>query len=250
MGPRKILGFAAAVLLTLVLVLPSGFSTAATRTDSLVYLPLLVMNGAPPAAGPTATMTPKPTTGLAILENRTVFTDSIDYVHIVGEVQNNGSSNLEFVKVIADFFNGTQLVADDITYTHLNTLLPGERTCFEILVSGPLAWTSYQFEAPSFSVTSQSRPALSISGDSGSIDPTFNWYRVLGMERNDGATPLSFAKVVGTLYNAGGDVIGCGLAYANSTSLAAGQSSSFTMTFTGRDYYDATSYRLQTDGTP
>jgi len=70
------------------------------------------------------------------------------------------------------------------------------------------------------------------------------------MVRNDHGTRVDFVSPVGTVYNAAGKVVGCDFTYVNSTDLDPGQSSSFEMTFLGRDYSDVTSYQLQVDGNP
>ena len=186
-----------------------------------------------------------------ILPNHSSYTDIIDYLHVVGEVQNNSANHLCSVKIIANFFNsGGHLVDTDIGYITLDNLPAGEKTCFHILLDEPIGWSYYEFETPIYNADGEPLPNLTVFNDSGSYNPTFGWYTILGLVRNDHGTRVEYVSPVGTVYNASGVVIGCNYTYVNSTHLDPGQTSSFDMTFSGRDYADVTSYQLQVDGNP
>ena len=114
----------------------------------------------------------------------------------------------------------------------------------------PTGWSYYTFEAPTYSTDGSLLPNLTVLNDSGSYNSTFGWYKIIGQVRNDHGTRVEYVSPVGTVYNASGVVVGCDFTYVNSTHLDPGQTSSFEMTFTGRDYVDVTSYRLQIDGDP
>jgi hypothetical protein len=177
--------------------------------------------------------------------------DSIDYLHVVGEVLNNTDDNLRFVKISANFFNSSgQLLDTDYTYVYLDNLPAREKTCFHLLLSLPVGWSYYEFEAPTYYTDGQPLPNLTVLNDSASYDPTYGWYTIIGQVRNDNGTVVDFVSPVGTVYNAAGIVLGCDFTYVNSTDLNPGQTSAFNMLFTGRDYGDVTTYRLQVDGNP
>jgi len=232
-----------ALALSLAILLASIGLGIAQAVDCTVvyclYLPVVIKSGSssPP--------------GVYVLPNHSYFVDSINYLHIVGEVQNNTPNNLRFVKITANLFNSSgQLVANDFTYTWLNVLPANATTCFEILLSQPTGWSTYQFESPTYSASSQGLPNLTVLNTSGSYNQTFGWYEVIGQVRNDNGTRVEYVQPVGTLYNASNTVIGCDFTFVNSTHLDPNQTSSFTMTFTGRNYSDVASFRLQVDGTP
>lgn len=210
-----------------------------------VYLPYISRQEPP---------TPTPTTvppGVYILSNHSSYVDSIDYLHIVGEVQNNTANHLRFVKITANIFNSSgQLLDTDFTYIYLDNLPAGDRTCFDILLEEPAGWSYYEFEAPTYRTDGEPLPNLTVFNDSGSYNSTFGWYEIIGQVRNDHGTRVEYVSPVGTVYNASGVVVGCNFTYVNSTHLDPGQTSSFEMTFSGRDYADVTSYRLQVDGNP
>ena len=167
----------------------------------------------------------------------------------MGEVENRSSINTEFIKVIADVFDGGQtFIGTDFTYAHLGVLPPGEKTCFDIPFPGePANWSIYQLST-TFSEGGQTASGLSIFDDSGA--PNSLGYRVIGFATNQGAQRAEFVKVVGTLYDGAGNVIDCDYGYVNSTHLEPGQTSAFKVWFLGRDYASVSSYRLQVQGVP
>lgn len=234
-----------------------GVAFAQTSTPQaylpLVLKPLPTNTLVPPAptTQPTATTQPTPTQqpGVFILGSTFSYVDSIDYLHVIGEVQNNTSNNLQFVKITANFFSGTgQLVDTDFTYTYLDHLPPNTKTCFHILLQQPADWVSYQFEAPAYSTATQGLPNLAILNDSGSYQPSLKSYKIIGQVQNNEAVQVRFVQPIGTLYNSAGTPIGCGFTFVSSTDLNPGQTSSFDMQVFGRDYADVTGYRLQVDG--
>ena len=257
---RRLLGCALTIGLTLVLLgaIPSvqGRSDEATIDGFArqVFLPLVLRSPSlPPEPTPLPpTPTPEPPApGVYILDNSSSYVDSINYLHIVGEVQNDTGHNLRFVKVTVNVFdNEGHLVATDFTYTTLRHLPAGEKVCFQVFVQEPENWDYYEFEDPTYWTDGQQLPNLTVLNDSGSYDAIFGWYQIIGQVRNDHGTRVEFVKPVGTLYDATNTVIGCHWTYVNATDLDPDQVSSFNMVCPGRDYSDVASYRLQVDGWP
>jgi hypothetical protein len=170
-------------------------------------------------------------------------------LHIVGEVSNNTPNHLRFVEIYVNVFNSSgQLLDTDFTFIYLDNLPPWDKTCFEFILPEPIGWSYYEFEAVDYWTDGSPLPNLTILNDSGSYNPTFGWYEIIGQVRNDHGSLVEYVMPVGTLYNATGTVIGCDFTFVNSTDLEPNQTSSFKMTLSGRDYFDATSYQLQVDG--
>ncbi len=209
------------------------------------YLPIIIKH-------PTPTLPPTPAPlGVQILSNHSYYVDSIDYLHVVGEIWNNTGNNLRFVKIAANFFTtGGKLLDTEYTYAHLETLPAWDKTCFEITLPEPSGWSFYQFETPSYWTDGQPLSNLIILNDSGAYSSVYGWYEIIGQVRNDHGSRIEYVSPVGTIYNDIGVVLGCDNSYVNSTHLDPDQTSSFKMTFSGRDYFDVTSYRLQVDGNP
>ena len=210
-----------------------------------IYLPH-ISRQEPPTPTPTA-IPP----GVYALPNHSYYVDSTDYLHIVGEVRNNTGNHLRFVKIAADIFSSSgQLLDTDFTYIHLDNLPAGDKTCFHILLPKPAGWSYYQFETPTYRTDGEPLPNLTVMNHSGSYNATYGGYEIIGQVRNDHGTRVEYVSPVGTAYNTSGTVVGCYFTYVNSTHLDAGQISAFKLTFSGRDYSDVTSYRLQVDGNP
>ena len=252
-----------AIFLTLVI-----GAAAAYAQSNRIFLPLVVRpeDAAPtpfptvivitstPALTPMPTDTPKPQPeGVSILPNHNYFTNSNDFAYVVGEVQNDTSNSIRFVKITANFYDEqNQLIDTDFTFGALDILPPGERTCFDIiLLDIPAGLDHYEFEAPTYSTSPDQLPNLTILSHSGSINDTFGWYEIIGEVKNDHGSRVEFVSPIGTLYNSSGDVLDCDFTFVNSTHLDPGQKSSFEMFFISRDEYDGvSSYRLQVDGNP
>lgn len=187
--------------------------------------------------------------GVTILPNHSWYVDSIDYLHIVGEVYNNTNNILRFVEINVNIFNGSGgLIDTDFTYTTLENLQPHDKTCFHLFVPLPQDWSYYEFEPVQYWTDGTAAPKLTIYNHSGSYDSYWGWYEILGMVRNDGNVIYDFVQPIATLYNASNTVIGCDFTYSNTYTLDPGQSSAFEITILGRDYSDVASYRLQVDG--
>lgn len=188
--------------------------------------------------------------GVHILKNHSYYVDSIDYLHIVGEVENNTDDYLEYVKIPVNIFDDKgSLIDTNFTYTSLRTLAPHEKTCFNISLSKPLKWSNYQFEAPKYHTEAIPIPKLTAYNHSGTLKPTFGWYEILGMVKNKTEKSVKYVKPIATLYNAEGKVIDCNYTFVSNTHLNAHQNSSFKMTSISRDNYaEVSRYTLQVNG--
>ncbi|MDW0163809.1 MAG: FxLYD domain-containing protein [Nitrososphaeraceae archaeon] len=73
--------------------------------------------------------------GLQILSHNS-FTDSVGYLHVVGEVQNNTPANAQFVQVIGTFYdNNNQVVGTQFTYTNPSDIGAGQKAPFELILT-------------------------------------------------------------------------------------------------------------------
>lgn len=72
--------------------------------------------------------------GLQILSD-SYYVDTIDYLHIVGEIKNIATGTATSVKVIATFYDiGGNVVATDFTYSDPNSLAPSETAPFHVIL--------------------------------------------------------------------------------------------------------------------
>lgn len=188
-------------------------------------------------------------TGVNILDNHSYYVSDYGNLYIFGEVINNTGDNLWLVKISANFFNDKGSFLDTAsTFTYLDNLPAGDKTCFEIMLEEPSDWAYYQFEKPTYWTDGSPLPNLSILNDNGFYNNTYDRYELIGQVRNDLGIRIEYVYTVGTLYNSFGKVIGCNSASVNSTNLNPGQISAFKIIFSSADYSDVSSYRLQADG--
>jgi len=150
-----------------------------------------------PTRTPTPTQTPTSTptlTPVEVLPNYSHYVDSISALWIVGEVQNNTASYLRFVKVTANLFSASgQLLDTDYGYISLDNLPPGHKTCFDILFwDEPTGWSYYEFEV-SYWTDGEPLPSLTAFNHSGSYNPTFGWYEIVGLVRSSPELPVKRA---------------------------------------------------------
>jgi hypothetical protein len=255
------------VVLTLVFfqfikVLASPYSQT---IDPSIYLPIII-KPEQPTPTPTTTNTPTPTQtqtptntptkttvppSVQILPNHSYFVDDYGYLYIIGEVLNNTADNITSVKISVNIFNSSgHLLDTNYTFIYLDNLPAWDKTCFHFMLQEPSDWSYYEFEAPTYYTDGQPLPNLTVLNDSGSYDPTYDEYEIIGQVRNDNGDRVEYVQPVGTIYNASGTVVGCDFTYVNSTHLDPDQVSAFKLTFYDRDYADVTSYRLQVDGNP
>lgn len=222
-----------------------------TRTATPTWTPTRT---ATPTRTPTPTATPTNTPtppAVVILPNHSTYVDSINYLHVVGELRNGSASTIRLVRVSVNFFDANGgLVATAYGYVSLEYTRPGQVSCFEILLPQPANWASYQFEPPTYFVSSTPAPNLVVFNDSGAYNPSLNWYEILGQVRNDHPTQVRFVEVVGALFDASDTIIACRNTYVNSTDLNPGQTSAFRILYSGDRYSNVARYHLAASGSP
>lgn len=73
--------------------------------------------------------------GLQILSHK-LFTDSRDYLHIVGEIKNNYPSTTTFVRIVGTFYDiNNQVIGTQFTYSNPSEIRSGEKAPFVLILS-------------------------------------------------------------------------------------------------------------------
>jgi hypothetical protein len=73
--------------------------------------------------------------GLQILSHK-LFTDSRDYLHVVGEIKNNYPSTTTFVRIVGTFYDiNNQVIGTQFTYSNPSDICPGEKAPFVLVLS-------------------------------------------------------------------------------------------------------------------
>jgi hypothetical protein len=64
------------------------------------------------------------------------YTDSLGFLHVVGEVKNNSPSLVEFVKIIGTFYDANdEVVGTHFTYTNPSDLVRGSKAPFDLILT-------------------------------------------------------------------------------------------------------------------
>lgn len=176
------------------------------------------------------------TTDVAILSHNP-YVDSLGYYTIVGEVQNQGTKNLHYVKITATFYDSANnVLATDFTYTDIDILIPQQKSPFELnTYPSKITVDHYSVVVSSYSETGEvPYRSLRIQGLTTSTD-SLGYYHVIGEVENTGQVDTTYVKIVVTFYNSNGKVIAKDFTYTDPIDIAKGSKAPF----------DASSYPLK-----
>jgi hypothetical protein len=164
-------------------------------------------------------------------------------VVVVGEIQNVGSSTIDYAVVSVDASNSTGIVASDSSRVGAHNIPPGGKSPFYIDLSPldiepPITDQSQNWlptvdhvtaSVIAVSDTSQTQYAgLSIVGQNGIFDSANGIYKVSGNVVNSGAQTASNLYILATFYNSSGSVVAVNSPSLVASSVAPGASLVFT----------------------
>jgi len=222
------------------------FAGGITKDQALAVV-IIYFSG--PTPTPSLVPTPTPTPSAVDFGSYSSYRSSLDYFHIVGEVLNNTETNIEFVKVIATYYDQLgQVIGTDFTYTKLDILIPGQRSPFDVNSSPytlPLL-DSYKIQVSYQTTLDAPFSGLTILSHTASID-AYGSHRIVGEIKNTSGMTAEFVEIVATYYDSSGVVIGTEFTYTTLDELAPGQVSSFEISSWPREIQPA-SYSLQAQG--
>jgi hypothetical protein len=176
------------------------------------------------------------------------YTEVIDLVGdywVFGEVQNLGTTTIEFVEINATFYDTSNtLIAEGHGFCDLYYILPNRKSPFYVSVdvadeTQASKIDHYTFEITPFSPFSDYSPStpplgLKILSSNAEIDMWSGWMNVTGEIENVGTTNASCISVYGTCYDSDGKVLDVGIGVVNYSapySLLPGQKASFDLMF-------------------
>ena len=154
------------------------------------------------------------------------YSDS-GYFYIVGEIKNNLPENIEFVKVVATYYDENEnVIGTSYVYTILDTLKPKQKSPFEISnFPDTFVPNSYKVQASYSMAASEPYNGLNIKSHTAKTD--MDYYTIVGEVENNGDRDVNFVKVVVTLYDEKDQVIGTTYTYTSLDSIAPGGTSPF-----------------------
>ena len=148
------------------------------------------------------------------------WTDSVGYMHVVGEVVNNGPQNEQFVEIDATYYNVSNApIGTDFTFSALDTLSPGEKSPF-VLLFDPSTYPGYDHYVLG-PVTAQSagEPSqlFTTAVTSDTVDIS-GYEHLVGTVFNRNSTSADYVEPVFTFYSAGGSVVDGDFTFINTGS--------------------------------
>jgi hypothetical protein len=196
----------------------------------------------PPTATQPPTNTPPPPLQI---QGVTEYTDSIGALHLVGEVLNQSDQNMNFVKIIASFYDSAdRIVATDFTYTELDTVEAGDSSPFEmIILNPPDTIDTYKLDVE-WNVTNVIPLHVDVLSHNTSTD-SIGAYHVVGEVQNPYDHSLEFVKIVATFYSAEGKVLRSDFTYTGRDTIGPGETSPFELVLLNPPA-DMDHYKLQT----
>ena len=163
---------------------------------------------------------------------------------IVGEVRNNTHEPMTGVKIVVTLYDADGKVSGtDFTYAKLDTILPGGKSPFSTGTDNWEGTVGYKLSVEGRR-GNLGRQDLEILSHQHFIQR--GWLKVQGEVQNNGETAAEGVKLVITLYDAGGTVIGTDFTYAKLDEILPGGSSPFS---SGTDHWDGFDhYEIQVEG--
>jgi hypothetical protein len=162
------------------------------------------------------------------------YVDSINYLHVVGEVKNMGAKNLEFVEITSTFYNKTGTVIDvEFTSTMVDILAPNKTSPFDVSSSRTSNIYSYRIDVSGQETNDLPYRFFQIISSSSYIDSIGN-VNVVGIVKNMEPQILTsifpyatFVKIIATFYDKNGTVVQAGFTYSIPSTLRANQTAPF-----------------------
>jgi hypothetical protein len=156
------------------------------------------------------------------------YVDDLGYYVIVGEVKNTLSSNVDYVKIIATYYDSSHtVIGTEYTYTTVDVLKSNQKSPFE-LSSYPdkINPASYTLTLDYDVTDTEPFSGLTILSNTPSTD-SLGYYNIVGEVKNNGVTEASYVKIIGTYYDSIGKVVGQSFTYSTSDTIAVGDTSPF-----------------------
>jgi hypothetical protein len=185
--------------------------------------------------------------GVSILSSSQTST-AFGSTYIASEVGNDLSKLVHYVQTVGRFYDSSGLLIDtDFIYTALDFLRSGEKSPFKLIITD----ASVAQRMDNYTLTVNWEPVISdpssvaadtvLAIEQGEQHITdFGWYEIVGEVVNGGNEATEYVKVIATLYDEAGQVIGTDFTYADPSDLPTGQSAPFEITVNDGDLSDDT----------
>jgi len=170
--------------------------------------------------------------GGAVVQNDSMWIDSLGALHIFGEVKNTGDVWLRFMKITGTLRDSGGSVVDVIfAYALLHFVPPDTAAPFNMIEID----TAKSARVQSYSLLLEFQETAALSQQLTVVDAadsknSLGWLEVVGEVENHGGTPSAYTQVTGTFYDADGKVIYAHFTYADPSEIPPGATHPFKIT--------------------
>ncbi len=185
----------------------------------------------PTPPSPTPRASPHPAEIVLGLMGTNDFLDELGDLHVVGEVHNDSTDNVDEIRVRMIFYDEDGNILEESTGSPLlDLLVPGQRTPFAVTWRDPGAWERFSLRATGRLTTERPAEGIEVVHSYARLDDA-GLYHVVGTLRNDGTATGYYVKAVVSLYDSLGKIFNAGFSYAEPARIAPGMTASFDCAF-------------------
>jgi hypothetical protein len=170
-----------------------------------------------------------------VVQNDSMWIDSLGLLHVVGEVKNIGDVWVRFVKITGTLRDATNGIVDVVlTYTLLHYVPPNGAAPFnmiEVDTAKSARVASYTL-AVEFRETNPIAQQLVILNTADSKN-SLGWLEIVGEVQNNAPGPSAYTQVTGTFYDNAGKTVYVGMTYTSPSEIPSGGKNSFKLIVTG-----------------
>jgi hypothetical protein len=174
----------------------------------------------------------------------TAYTDSIGYLHIVGEVLNNTTTRRIYVEISATFYNSSnQVIGTDFTFADVSSLASRTRSPFHLVAQKPASFHHYSYLVSSSTTTTAPVGNLILTAGIPYTDGV-GYRHYPGQVKNANTYGVRYVEILLTLYTNRGLVMNTDFTFTNPSSISAGGTAPFEV-LVGDHYAGANRYTLK-----
>jgi hypothetical protein len=168
----------------------------------------------------------------AVVQNDSMWIDSLGRAHVVGEVNNTGDVWLRFVKITGTLRDPTDAIIDVImAYTLLSYVPPNAVAPFDMVETN----TAKSARVQSYSLTVEFKEVEALSQklfffNVADSKNKLGMLEVVGEVENQGDTPSIYTRIIGTFYDTNGKVIYVASEYTSPDEIPVGGRNEFKIT--------------------
>lgn len=158
------------------------------------------------------------------------YYDSLGFLHVVGEVANNGPAPVSAVDIIATFYDENDRVVTVRAVRTASDVIPAnKRMPFDIMLHNPLEVFRYELAVRGGQEPATALTGLKIIDNYSELNHWGFLYAlyVQGQLQNNTGHSVRFVKIIVTMYDENEQVVGTSFAYATPNRLSPGEVTSF-----------------------